>query len=539
MNARTMQADSRSKKQLILEVERLRQERERLQQEKTDLEIMLETVTTHADTIEAQLHESNQQLQVEIGDRQRTEAALQSLLAIATRHVRDLEILLETTTEHGDLIGSLLYDKAEETARNSERKLAQFLEAMPVAVIVLDTETRLYYSNQRAQQLVGKSALVGVSSKPLAEIFRVYRAGTNTPYPIEDLICMRALRGETATADDMEIHLGDRTIPIESWGTPIFDDNGNVTYAIIAFQDITERKQAEAESQKFTSELFQLNEAFSRFVPRQFLQLLDKESIVDVQLGDQVQQDMSVLFSDIRDFTDLSERMTPEDNFKFINSYLSRMEPAIVKNQGFIDKYIGDGIMALFSGEADNAVKAGIAMLQELTTYNQHRASHGYVPIQIGIGINTGSLMLGTVGGSNRMDSTVISDTVNLASRLEGLTKEYGVSLLVSHHTFAQLQDANQYVFRIIDRVQVKGKSKAVSVYEIFDGDPPKIRDRKLATKTAFEEALLLYNFHAFRDAARLFKDCLRINPGDRVARIHLECCKRLDSTLRAKFPRL
>jgi class 3 adenylate cyclase len=118
--------------------------------------------------------------------------------------------------------------------------------------------------------------------------------------------------------------------------------------------------------------LAQLNKAYERFVPHQFLQFLEKSSIIDVELGDQVQLEMSVLFSDIRDFTTLSETMTPEDNFKFINSYLSRMEPVINENKGFIDKYIGDAIMALFSGEADNAVKAGIAMVHRLVEYNQY-----------------------------------------------------------------------------------------------------------------------------------------------------------------------
>jgi predicted ATPase/class 3 adenylate cyclase/GAF domain-containing protein/tRNA A-37 threonylcarbamoyl transferase component Bud32 len=278
------------------------------------------------------------------------------------------------------------------------------------------------------------------------------------------------------------------------------------------------------------SKLTQFNEASSRFVPRQFLQFLEKESIVDINLGDSVQKEMSVLFSDIRDFTTLSESMAPEDNFKFINAYLSRMEPAIVAHQGFIDKYIGDAIMALFSGSADDALLAGIAMLHRLTEYNQHRANSGYVPIHIGIGINTGSLMLGTVGGQNRMDSTVISDAVNLASRIEGLTKKYGVSLLMSHHTFSQLEDVNQYAFRLIDRLQVKGKSAEVSVYEVFDADPPKLREGKLITKTAFEEALLLYNLDSFRKAAKLFEEVLILNPEDRVAQIYLERCQSIKS---------
>ncbi|HEY9848465.1 MAG TPA: AAA family ATPase [Leptolyngbyaceae cyanobacterium] len=221
--------------------------------------------------------------------------------------------------------------------------------------------------------------------------------------------------------------------------------------------------------------LAQLNKAYERFVPNQFLQFLNKSSIIDVELGDQVQLEMSVLFSDIRDFTTLSESMTPEDNFRFINSYLSRMEPVINENNGFIDKYIGDAIMALFSGEADNAVKAGIAMLHCLVEYNQNRVNSGYEAIQIGIGINTGSLMLGTVGGQNRMDGTVISDAVNVASRVESLTKNYGVSLLITQSTYSRLKNPSQYAIRTLDTVKVKGKSEAVTVYEVFDCDPLEI----------------------------------------------------------------
>jgi class 3 adenylate cyclase len=235
---------------------------------------------------------------------------------------------------------------------------------------------------------------------------------------------------------------------------------------------------------------------------------------------------MSILFSDIRDFTSLSESMTPADNFKFLNAYLSRMEPAIIKNNGFIDKYIGDEIMALFSGGADDAVRAGIAMLQTLAEYNQYRSRYGYVPIKIGIGINTGSMMLGTIGGTSRMDSTVISDAVNLASRLEEMTKHYRVPLLISHYTFSQLQDANQFAFRLIDRLQVRGKSTAVSVYEVFDADRPEIREAKLATKREFEQALLLYNMGCLSEATQLLEECLSKNPLDQVARNYLERCK-------------
>jgi class 3 adenylate cyclase len=203
------------------------------------------------------------------------------------------------------------------------------------------------------------------------------------------------------------------------------------------------------------------------------------------------------------------------------------MEPAIIENNGFIDKYIGDAIMALFSRNADDAVRAGIDMLRRLSKYNAARTNQERLPIQIGIGINTGSLMLGTVGGHNRMDGTVIGDAVNLAARLEELTKDYGVQLVISHHTFQHLEHPVHYAFRFIDQARVKGKSEIVSVFEIFDADPPELREGKLTTKAIFEQALFLYAMHSYREAAKLLEDCLKVVPGDTVAQIYLKRCQR------------
>jgi adenylate cyclase len=438
--------------------------------------------------------------------------------------------LAELNSQQTALIAKLL---------ESENRLRQFLEAMPIGVGVLGADGQPYYVNRKAKEIFGKGVVPDTSSEQLSEVYQMYQAGTNKKYPTDNLPIVRALKGESARADDAEVHQGDKIIPLEIFATPIYDRQGNIVYAINTIQDITERKEAEAERRKFIQELFDLNynlqisldaeleiaEATSRFVPNEFLAFLGCDSIVDVKLGEAVELEMSVLFSDIRDFTTLSEQMTPTDNFKFINSYLSRMEPLIVENQGFIDKYIGDAIMALFSEGADDAVKAGIAMLQTLAEYNRDRVSLGYVPVEIGVGINTGSLILGIVGGKSRMDGTVVSDAVNLASRIESLTKNYGVSLLITQQTFDRLTNPDDYAIRVIDKVQVKGKSEWVTVYEVFDADLPQVKAGKLATLQLFTEALSLYNMKSFRQAAGLFADCLRQNPGDKVARIYLERC--------------
>ncbi|KPA13271.1 multi-sensor signal transduction multi-kinase [Candidatus Magnetomorum sp. HK-1] len=265
-----------------------------------------------------------------------------------------------------------------------------------------------------------------------------------------------------------------------------------------------------------------LNKAHSRFVPHEFIQMLQKRSIIDVQSGDYVKKEMSVIFSDIRDFTSLSEKMSPEDNFKFINAFLSRMEPVIQENFGFIDKFIGDAIMALFSGTADNAVSAAIAMLKRLTEYNAHRKRKKRKPIQIGIGINTGSLMLGTVGGKDRMDGTVISDSVNLASRIEGLMKVYGVPLLISHHTYERLQHPENFHIRRIATVKVKGKSEKVTVYEVFDADPETQKMRKKELTEELSQAINFFDKKDFKTAKKHFKSCLKKLPHDPVAKYYL-----------------
>lgn len=409
--------------------------------------------------------------------------------------------------------------------QENERRLTQILEAIPIGVTVHDTTGKMTYANQKAKELLRIEILPQTKIKQLSTDFKVYQAGTEILYPTEQLPIVRSLAGETINTDNIEIHYSDRIIPLEVSSTPIRDKNYHIFQAIATFQDISDRKKSEAEREQFTQELFQLNEAFSRFVPRQFLQSLARKNITEIQLGESIEKEMSVLFADIRSFTMLSEQMTPEETFKFINYYLRCMEPAIIANGGFIDKYIGDEIMALFAGSADAAVNAGVTMLKILAEYNLSRQQFGRQPIEIGIGINTGNLMLGTVGGGSRIDTTVIGDTVNLSSRLEKLTKVYQTPLLISHHTFAQLEEQMNYALRLIDQVQVRGKAEKVGVFEVFEADPPLQKQAKLATKPIFEAAVLYYYQGAVERAKSLFHQCLEENPRDNVAQIYLQRC--------------
>jgi class 3 adenylate cyclase len=271
-------------------------------------------------------------------------------------------------------------------------------------------------------------------------------------------------------------------------------------------------------------DLKETNRSIERFVPRAFLAIMGKPSILSVKLGDNRRLNMTVLFSDIRNFTGLSEQMTPDQNFAFINAYLARMGPVIREHGGFIDKYIGDAIMALFE-QADDALRTGLAMLDMLAAYNAERRAGGAQPIGIGIGINSGSLMLGTIGEADRMDGTVISDAVNLASRIESLTKTYGIGLLISQDTYEQLTDPTAWDIRPIDVVVVKGKTRPVVLYEVFERNEPAERERKRQSRELLMSGIAALGKRDLAAARLLFEQCLTQLPGDPAATSLLQRC--------------
>ncbi|NUM41152.1 MAG: adenylate/guanylate cyclase domain-containing protein, partial [Leptospiraceae bacterium] len=275
--------------------------------------------------------------------------------------------------------------------------------------------------------------------------------------------------------------------------------------------------------QNLSENLKLTNEANSKFVPKEFLSILKKEAITDVRLGDQTLKTMTVYFSDIRSFTTISESMSPKENFDFINSYLKFSGPIIRKYGGYIDKYIGDGIMALFPDDPDGALHAAVETMNELFSFNERRKAKGFPSVRIGIGIHSGNLMVGVIGEEKRYDFTVISDAVNLASRIEGLTKVFGVSILVSEDFYEKIQNKNNFQFRISGRVKVKGKNQPVVIYEVLNGISQRIMETKLKTKDKFEAGVEFYMKKDFENAKLNFHEVLHIDSNDKTAEYYLK----------------
>lgn len=286
-------------------------------------------------------------------------------------------------------------------------------------------------------------------------------------------------------------------------------------------------------------ELARQKNAFFRFVPVQFLNVLGKDSAVEVNLGDSVLKEMSVLFTDIRSFTTISEQMTPEENFRFINDYLASMEPVVQKHEGFVDKFMGDGILALFSGDgefsqsrfqgktsADKAILAAIEMKKKVQTINAEAQNSHFKGLKIGIGINTGNLMLGTVGSRSRLDTTVIGDTVNVASRLESLTNLYRADILVTKNTLSAMTIADGLAIREIDSVVVKGKTDPIIIYEVYEADTPHIRKLKDTTLPLLTRGIILYKVADFQEALINFEQALKVYPEDIVSILYRKRCQ-------------
>jgi len=243
---------------------------------------------------------------------------------------------------------------------------------------------------------------------------------------------------------------------------------------------------------------------------------------LDVKLGDMTKRDITVMFSDIRSFTSLSEKMSPDENFSFLNKYLSYVLPAINNNHGFVDKYMGDGIMALFPANADSAVKAGIAMLHAVINFNEYGQNSKEDPITIGVGLSAGKLLVATVGDSHRIDGTVISEVVNASSDIEALTKFYRCSLLISEETFNRLNDPYEYAIRKVGAINIQASDNMTILYEVFDVDRGSVKSLKLQTRSIFEDALDFFINSDYEKAKEIFQQVAEINPDDRAALMYI-----------------
>ena len=267
-----------------------------------------------------------------------------------------------------------------------------------------------------------------------------------------------------------------------------------------------------------------LIDAQSRFVPNEVLRILDIDDLRLVRAGHRVEREMTVLISDIRGYTTMLEDMDVAEAGNLAMGFLRAVELPIVSCNGLVQDVRGDEILAIFESPADG-VHAGLAMLRSLREHNEERRALGSAELRVGIGINTGTVGVGLVGGVNRMVLTVIGDAVNLAARIESINKRYGSTMLISDATRARLGASERFDIRRMERVMVVNRRAPVTIYEVYEGDSDAVRDAKRSAQPHFDEAFALFDAGDVEAAGRAFERCRALLPDDPVAPLHLAHC--------------
>ncbi len=287
-----------------------------------------------------------------------------------------------------------------------------------------------------------------------------------------------------------------------------------------------------------------LSEKFRLFVPEQFLQRIAPQGVESIQLGNATEEEVTILFCDIRGFTSIAESQTGQETFTWLNAFFTQMNQAINSHFGFIDKYLGDAIMAVFdrqSSHADDALQSAVAMRKNLKAFNERCQDYQLkTPVEIGIGIHTGIGIIGTLGSDLRMDSTVIGDVVNTAARLESLTKIYGCQILASQATIDQIRAENfspeMLGYRWVDQVAPRGKQTEIELYEILIAEVSLTDQMKLRSHSLFHQALQFWRDGNYNIALQKFQEIVAQNPQDLLAQLYCDrCLEKL--SIRANLP--
>ncbi|HLK30424.1 MAG TPA: adenylate/guanylate cyclase domain-containing protein [Puia sp.] len=362
----------------------------------------------------------------------------------------------------------------------------------------------LHLSHSGQSEIVGDVSALKEAGLIMPEVQSLIYAALKVKHRVMGAIVL-------ASTDDVQYSAADLKFLI----TLALQSSSAIESAILYERNIREAKEKEEAMRR-------IYEITNKFVPHEFIKSLGRKVITDIQLGDQVEKIVTVLFADIRDYTTLSEKMTPEENFSFVSSFNEKMGPIIRQHDGFINQYLGDAIMAIFPTNAFDALMAAIKMQKAVREFNVSRVLKKKTPIKIGIGLHTGPLIMGITGDKQRMDATTISDTVNTASRLETLTKYYKGDILLSEDSLKNMSDNESFHLRHLGMVQLKGKTKPVAIYECFNGSDENNIQKKLSSLTLFNQAMSDYLNKSFAEASTKFYQVLEIHPDDMTTKLFL-----------------
>ncbi len=384
------------------------------------------------------------------------------------------------------------------------------LESMSNGVITMDEEGTIVTSNHAGVRIF-KAEETGLVGKKAKDFF----AGGNA-WVLETITRVNQTK-EQVVMLDVDLAVGDGKVSADLTVLPLLNTSGQAKKlgTLLMIEDVSDAKR--------------MKSTMSRYIDPSIAEKLMAAG-QDVMGGKT--SVATVLFSDIRSFTTLTEELGPQGTVAMLNEYFTLMVDCIVKEEGMLDKFIGDAVMAAFGvplphdDDEDRAVRSSISMLTQLDQWNTVRHTQGKKPIHIGIGLNTDNIVSGNIGSPKRMNYTLIGDGVNLAARLESACKQYHAKLLISEYTKAKLKGT--YRMREVDHVVVKGKTEPVGVWEVLDFYGPTQFPNLMDVVNYFREGIALYRAGNFDKAIKNFNDALKANPKDHLSQTYIERCEYL-----------
>jgi adenylate cyclase len=382
------------------------------------------------------------------------------------------------------------------------------LESMSNAVVTLDDNGKIVTCNAAGLRImrVGQDDIIKRSAE---EFF------TDKNAWVLEKIARVTETSESEIVMDSEMNFDDEDMSLNVTVLPLLDGKKNKLGSMIMMEDISSEKRVKS--------------TMARYMDPSLADQLVRGG--EDMLGGQ-SKEATVLFSDIRGFTTLTEELGAQGTVQLLNEYFTIMVDCIQAEGGMLDKFIGDAIMAIFGtpfpheDDEDRGVRCACNMMAELNRFNHDRVAKGKVPVDMGVGVNTGLVVSGNIGSPKRMDYTVIGDGVNLSARLESACKQYSAHILISEFTQAKLRGT--YRNREVDRVIVKGKTEPVGVFEILDYHTDETFPNMMEALNQFRGGIDLYRTAKWDAASKAFKDALALNPTDKLVETYIERCAQL-----------
>jgi len=400
------------------------------------------------------------------------------------------------------LRNALLFEEVLEIKNYNE----MILENLSNGVITLDRTGQITKTNAAALRMLGRRD-EDPTARSVEDVFRDRNA-----WVLDSVAAVTRGEGQSTLINKELWQEDGRPLTVNLTVLPLANVERETIGTMLVLEDVTREKRIRGTMVRFMSD-------------RVVEQLLEGGESV---LGGTAQE-VSILFSDIRRFTGLAETLAPRELVATLNEYFTGMVDVIFEQGGTLDKFIGDALMAVFGApfvtpeDTDHAVEAAIEMVRRLRGFNRDGAKKGRPPLDIGVGINTGEVVAGTIGSPKRMDYTVIGDHVNLAARIESANRYYGTQVLVSEHTVEKL--AGRHKTRELDRVRVQGRNLPVRLFEVLDHHTRTTFPHMADVLTAFEAGLRHYRRREWELGAQCFGKALRANPKDRPTQIFLDRC--------------